>query len=78
MDTNYKVLFCKKLNILKDWILIISYIIGQDESQDFYKKQQLRELAMLNSSSMREESPLPGGSDSPFGNSVPKRAKTDI
>lgn len=49
-----------------------------DESQDFYKKQQLRELAMLNSSSMREESPLPGGSDSPFGSNVPKRAKTDI
>uniref|UniRef100_A0A6V7QSB5 K Homology domain-containing protein n=1 Tax=Ananas comosus var. bracteatus TaxID=296719 RepID=A0A6V7QSB5_ANACO len=46
-----------------------------DESQDYYKKQQLRELAMLNSS-MREESPHPSGSVSPFGNSGMKRAKT--
>ncbi|OAY67262.1 KH domain-containing protein SPIN1-like isoform X2 [Ananas comosus] len=48
---------------------------GKDESQDYYKKQQLRELAMLNSS-MREESPHPSGSVSPFGNSGMKRAKT--
>ncbi|KAJ3703189.1 hypothetical protein LUZ61_006894 [Rhynchospora tenuis] len=48
-----------------------------DESQDFYKRQQLRELAMLNSS-LREESPHPpSGSVSPFGdNGGMKRAKT--
>ncbi|CAA6669223.1 unnamed protein product [Spirodela intermedia] len=46
-----------------------------DESQDFYKKQQLRELAMLNSS-LREDSPHPSGSLSPFGSSGMKRAKT--
>ncbi|KAJ3669378.1 hypothetical protein LUZ60_011328 [Juncus effusus] len=51
-----------------------------DESQDFYKKQQLRELAMLNSSSMREDSPHPSnaGSVSPFGTSGMKRAKTTV
>jgi protein quaking len=58
--------------------VIISYKFGQDESQDLYKKQQLRELAMLNSSSMREESPHPGGSVPPFGTSGMKRAKTGI
>ncbi|PIA46159.1 hypothetical protein AQUCO_01600431v1 [Aquilegia coerulea] len=31
-----------------------------DESQDFYKRQQLRELALLNSN-LREESPRPSG-----------------
>ncbi|XP_059626356.1 KH domain-containing protein At2g38610-like isoform X2 [Cornus florida] len=48
-----------------------------DESQDFYKRQQLRELAMLNSN-FREESPRPSGSGSvsPFGSSGLKRAKT--
>ncbi|XP_078435313.1 RNA-binding KH domain-containing protein [Wolffia australiana] len=46
-----------------------------DESQDFYKKQQLRELAMLNSS-LREDSPHLSGSVSPFGSSGMKRAKT--
>ncbi|KAL7201290.1 hypothetical protein ACSBR1_033070 [Camellia fascicularis] len=47
-----------------------------DESQDFYKRQQLRELAMLNSN-FREESPRPSGSVSPFGsNGGMKRAKT--
>ncbi|KAJ3669100.1 hypothetical protein LUZ60_011050 [Juncus effusus] len=48
-----------------------------DESQDFYKRQQLRELAMLNSS-LREESPNPSsGNISPFGdNGGMKRAKT--
>ncbi|XP_074591570.1 KH domain-containing protein SPIN1-like isoform X1 [Curcuma longa] len=44
-----------------------------DESQDFYKRQQLRELAMLNSS-LREVSPHPNGSVSPFNNGM-KRAK---
>lgn len=47
-----------------------------DESQDLYKRQQLRELAMLNSN-FREESPQPRGSVSPFSSSGGmKRAKT--
>ncbi|KAM7496339.1 hypothetical protein LguiA_020753 [Lonicera macranthoides] len=46
-----------------------------DESLDLYKRQQLRELAMLNSN-FREESPRPRGSVSPFGSSGMKRAKT--
>ncbi|CAH1447059.1 KH domain-containing protein At3g08620 isoform X2 [Lactuca sativa] len=46
-----------------------------DESQDLYKRQQLRELAMLNSN-FREDSPQPRGSVSPFGSSAMKRAKT--
>ncbi|KAH7866966.1 hypothetical protein Vadar_027252 [Vaccinium darrowii] len=46
-----------------------------DESQDFIKRQQLRELAMLNSN-FREESPGPSGSISPFNTSGMKRAKT--
>ncbi|CAL5189834.1 unnamed protein product [Lathyrus oleraceus] len=49
-----------------------------DESQDIYKRQQLRELAMLNSS-FREESPQLSGSVSPFtSNEMIKRAKTDL
>lgn len=47
-----------------------------DESQDFYKRQQLRELAILNSS-LREDSPHPSGSVSPFSNSGMKRAKPE-
>ncbi|WRX21110.1 K Homology domain [Theobroma cacao] len=46
-----------------------------DESQDFIKRQQLRELAMLNSN-FREESPGPSGSVSPFNSSGMKRPKT--
>ncbi|KAK9269489.1 hypothetical protein L1049_001264 [Liquidambar formosana] len=47
-----------------------------DESQDFYKKQQLRELAMLNGTLREEGSPM-AGSVSPFHNSLGmKRAKT--
>ncbi|KAJ4829809.1 hypothetical protein Tsubulata_025319 [Turnera subulata] len=47
-----------------------------DESHDFYKRQQLRELAMLNLN-YREESPIAAGSGSPFSNSSGmKRAKT--
>ncbi|KAL7113783.1 hypothetical protein ABFS83_04G077900 [Erythranthe nasuta] len=45
-----------------------------DESQDMYKRQQLRELAMLNN--IREESPQPGGSLSPFTSGGIKRPKT--
>ncbi|XP_027187698.1 KH domain-containing protein At3g08620-like isoform X2 [Cicer arietinum] len=49
-----------------------------DESQDIYKRQQLRELAMLNSS-FREESPQLSGSLSPFtsNHEIIKRAKTE-
>ncbi|XP_051125071.1 KH domain-containing protein At5g56140-like [Andrographis paniculata] len=47
-----------------------------DESQDFYKKQQLRELAMLNGT-LRDDSSQMSGSVSPFHNSLGmKRAKT--
>ncbi|KAJ1388226.1 STAR protein, homodimerization region, partial [Sesbania bispinosa] len=46
-----------------------------DESQDYIKRQQLRELALLNSN-FREESPGPSGSVSPFNSSGMKRAKT--
>lgn len=46
-----------------------------DESQDIYKRHQLRELALLNSN-LREESPRPSGSVSPFNSSGMKRAKT--
>ncbi|KAF8397062.1 hypothetical protein HHK36_018700 [Tetracentron sinense] len=46
-----------------------------DETQDLYKRQQLRELALLNSN-FREESPRPSGSVSPFGPNGMKRAKT--
>ncbi|KAL7088213.1 hypothetical protein ACP275_13G114600 [Erythranthe tilingii] len=47
-----------------------------DECQDFYKKQQLRELALLNGT-LREEDSQMSGSVSPFHNSLGmKRAKT--
>nr|GMD51268.1 KH domain-containing protein At5g56140 isoform X2 [Ipomoea batatas] len=47
-----------------------------DECQDFYKKQQLRELAMLNGT-LREEGSQMSGSVSPFHNNLGmKRAKT--
>ncbi|KAL3612948.1 hypothetical protein D5086_003968 [Populus alba] len=40
-----------------------------DESQDYYKKQQLRELALLNGTFREEGSPM-SGSVSPFNNSL--------
>ncbi|KAI4388554.1 hypothetical protein MLD38_000873 [Melastoma candidum] len=48
-----------------------------DESQDFYKKQQLRELAMINGTLRDEASPM-SGSVSPYqsSNLGMKRAKT--
>ncbi|RLN05360.1 KH domain-containing protein [Panicum miliaceum] len=47
-----------------------------DESMDFFKKQQLRELAMLNGT-LRDDSSQKSGSVSPFRNSLGmKRAKT--
>ncbi|KAM3404790.1 hypothetical protein ACQJBY_007723 [Aegilops geniculata] len=59
--------------------------VVRDESQDYYKRQQLRELAMLNSP-LREESPrlsphpsphpsLHQGGASPFSNGGMKRSK---
>ncbi|KAK6163889.1 hypothetical protein DH2020_000753 [Rehmannia glutinosa] len=45
-----------------------------DESQDLYKRQQLRELVMLNN--IREKSPQPGGIVSPFTFGGIKRPKT--
>ncbi|KAF3556364.1 hypothetical protein F2Q69_00010956 [Brassica cretica] len=55
----------------------VFHLLYIDESQDFIKRQQLRELALLNSNNLREESPGPsgGGSVSPF-NSSGKRPKT--
>ncbi|KAL8462061.1 hypothetical protein ACS0TY_033221 [Phlomoides rotata] len=51
-------------------------LMPMDESQDFYKKQQLRELAMLNGT-LRDEGSQMSGSVSPFHNSLGmKRAKT--
>ncbi|XP_056863175.1 KH domain-containing protein At4g26480 [Raphanus sativus] len=50
-----------------------------EETHDFYKKQQLRELALLNGSLREEGSPSPmSGSVSPYNNSLGgmKRAKT--
>ena len=47
----------------------------QEETYDFFKKQQLRELAMLNGT-LREETPPWNGNASPFNNSGMKRAKT--
>ncbi|XP_072999959.1 KH domain-containing protein At1g09660/At1g09670 isoform X1 [Typha latifolia] len=46
-----------------------------DESMDYYKKQQLRELAILNGT-LREESPGLSPSVSPFNTTGMKRAKT--
>lgn len=46
-----------------------------DETHDYFKKQQLRELAMLNGT-LREDSPSWSGNASPFSNSGMKRAKT--
>jgi protein quaking len=55
---------------------LISFVLSiQDESQEYYKRQQLRELAMLNSP-VREESPHTGGAPpSPFSNGGMKRVK---
>lgn len=46
-----------------------------DESQDFYKKQQLRELAMINGT-LRDDGSQMSGSVSPFNSLGMKRAKT--
>ncbi|KAF9593577.1 hypothetical protein IFM89_024211 [Coptis chinensis] len=48
-----------------------------DESLDHYKKQQLRELAMINGT-LREESPSMSPSMSPFNTAGMKRAKTGL
>ncbi|KAK1300844.1 KH domain-containing protein [Acorus calamus] len=57
------------VNILEDLLKPV------DESLDFYKKQQLRELAILNGT-LREESPHMSPSLSPFNSTGMKRAKT--
>jgi len=59
-----------------DFFQLFSLFDVQDESQDIYKRQQLRELAMLNSN-FREESPQLSGSISPFTSNEIKRVKTD-
>lgn len=61
--------------VTKVFLILLCFHV-QDESQDFYKRQQLRELAMLNSN-FREESPQLSGSVSPFTSNEIKRAKTD-
>ncbi len=73
---------CKYSLHLHDYISLLntqknffSIFAMQDESQDFLKRQQLRELAMLNSN-FREESPQPPGTVSPFTSNGMKRAKT--
>ncbi|KAK9167716.1 hypothetical protein Scep_002907 [Stephania cephalantha] len=48
-----------------------------DESMDYYKKNQLRELALLNGT-LREESPSMSPSMSPFNATGMKRAKTGM
>ncbi|KAL6543033.1 hypothetical protein OROHE_010553 [Orobanche hederae] len=49
-----------------------------DESQDYYKQQQLRELALINGKLREEESHM-SGSVSPFNSSLGmKRAKTGV
>lgn len=61
---------------LKFHFSLILPVVMQDESQDFYKKQQLRELAMLNGT-LRDDGSQMSGSVSPFHNSLGmKRAKT--
>jgi len=62
--------------VVKKVFLILLPFHVQDESQDIYKRQQLRELAMLNSN-FREESPQLSGSVSPFTSNEIKRVKTD-
>ncbi|GMY30746.1 KH domain-containing protein At4g26480-like [Fagus crenata] len=48
---------------------ILEYLLKPvDESHDFYKKQQLREIAMMNGTLREEGSPM-SGSVSPFHNS---------
>lgn len=51
------------------------FLLFQDELLDQYKKQQLRELALLNGT-LREESPSMSPSMSPFNSTGLKRAKT--
>ncbi|KAL6553346.1 hypothetical protein OROGR_007188 [Orobanche gracilis] len=49
-----------------------------DESQDYYKQQQLRELALINGK-LRDEDSQMSGSVSPFNSSLGmKRAKTEV
>ncbi|KAI3447864.1 hypothetical protein Pfo_004529 [Paulownia fortunei] len=66
---------CEHLNESLHILIEADLPANVDESQDFVKRQQLRELALPNSN-LREESPGPSGSVSPFNTSGMKRAKT--
>ncbi|CAN6559192.1 unnamed protein product [Malus baccata var. baccata] len=68
---------CSIRDIDKAKQIIEELLKPMDESQDHYKREQLRELAMLKSN-LREESPQPYGSVSPFTSSGMKRAKTGL
>lgn len=59
------------VNILEDLLKPV------DESMDYYKKSQLRELAILNGT-LREESPNMSPAVSPFNCTGMKRAKTGV
>lgn len=68
--------FLFQCNYLKFHSFSFLHISMQDESQDYYKKQQLRELALLNGT-LRDDGSQMSGSVSPFHNSLGmKRAKT--
>lgn len=66
------------ISYLKFHSFSFPHIPMQDESQDYYKKQQLRELALLNGTLRDDGSQSQmSGSVSPFNNSLGmKRAKT--
>jgi protein quaking len=68
---------CHHLLVVLTLLLANNWSFCQDESMDYYKKQQLRELAILNGT-LREESPSPhlSPSVSPFNSTGMKRAKT--
>lgn len=74
-NTNHSILSIRQLIYWCLFLLACQLANMQDESQDFIKRQQLRELALLNSN-FREDSPGPSGSVSPFNTSGMKRAKT--
>ncbi|XP_073297238.1 KH domain-containing protein At4g26480-like [Primulina huaijiensis] len=62
--------------LMQEREIIEDLLKPMDESEDFFKKQQLRELAMLNGT-LREEGSQMSDSVSPFHNSLGmKRAKT--
>jgi protein quaking len=66
-------LFLRALNI---FLCFTNCCYPQDESMDNYKKQQLRELAILNGTREESRSPHHSSSVSPFNSTSMKRAKT--